>query len=98
MCNFVGAEPFRPLDHDSAMKRLNSIRNAFIHFRIDGWTIEISGLHSIYRAAADAIEFAANSVNFPWHYSSSFEAQKDASERTLLEIRDLAAKPFNTGP
>ncbi len=36
-------------DHDDAVRRLNDLRNGFIHFGAQGWSIELAGLPSICR-------------------------------------------------
>lgn len=94
MGNFVGAEPFRSLGHDVSMKRLNKIRNRFIHFNVDGWSIEISGLHVVFREAVEVIEYSANSINFPWHRSDDFETRRTMCDHLIEQIKDLCRSPF----
>lgn len=94
MRTFFDSVPFCPNGHDESMRRLNDIRNRFVHFQIDGWTIETSGLHSIYSEAVDLVEFATNSVSFPWQWSDSIENHKGLVERAIVEIRADCSKPF----
>lgn len=45
---YVDSKPFTPgSTHDRNMKKLNELRNEFIHFVPKGWSLELAGLPSI---------------------------------------------------
>jgi hypothetical protein len=43
-------------EHDDAMRRLNELRNGFIHFGAQGWLIQLAGLPGICRRCLDVAE------------------------------------------
>ncbi len=47
--------------HDRAMKKLNDLRNGFIHFGAQGWSIELAGLPTICLPCLDVAEYLG------WH-------------------------------
>jgi hypothetical protein len=44
-------------EHDKAMKKLNDLRNGFIHFGAQGWSIELAGLPTICLRCLDVAEY-----------------------------------------
>jgi hypothetical protein len=53
--------------HDKAMEKLNNLRNGFVHFGAQGWSIELAGLPSICLRAlevANAVARTPGAVNW----------------------------------
>lgn len=78
------------------IKRLNSLRNQFIHFTPKGWSLEVDGLPSIALATAHLISFLAlETANIFWHSQEAREQLSDAHARFTDVMRQLQAnKPL----
>jgi hypothetical protein len=58
MQKFVNSRRFTPVgEQDNSIKRLNSLRNEFIHFLPKGWSLEVSGLPDLFSDVLAYIEF-----------------------------------------
>lgn len=44
-------------EHTNSVKKLNSIRNRFIHFELDVWSLEIAGMPEICLHCMDVVRF-----------------------------------------
>ena len=65
------------------IKRLNSLRNDFIHFTPKGWSLEVDGLPRICLSTARLISFLAlESQNVFWHAEES----RNMLEQSLTEF------------
>jgi hypothetical protein len=75
------------------IKRLNSLRNDFIHFTPKGWSLEVDGLPKICLSAVRMISFLAlNNLNFIW-YSEKSRASLIVSLSTFSKsMNDLHTK------
>lgn len=74
------------------IKRLNSLRNEFIHFTPKGWSLEVDGLPRIALAAARLISFLAlETNNVFWHTAEARERLLNAHESFTKSMRELQA-------
>lgn len=75
-------------DHDDALQRLNDLRNGFIHFGPQGWSIELASLPSICRRTfevVDALGWKSNLVI--WRT----QAQSKRARRSIkIALREFA--------
>lgn len=78
------------------IKRLNSLRNEFIHFTPKGWSLEIDGLPRIALAVARLISFLAlETNNVFWHTADARGRLLDAHEsftKSMHGLQSLYAK------
>jgi hypothetical protein len=74
------------------IKRLNSLRNEFIHFTPKSWSLEIDGLPRIVLATARMISFLAlETTNIFWHRSEARNRFMEAHAAFTVAIRQLQA-------
>jgi len=74
------------------LKRLNSLRNEFIHFTPKGWSLEVGGLPRIALAAARLISFLAlETNNVFWHTAEARERLLNAHDSFTKSMRELQA-------
>jgi hypothetical protein len=74
------------------IKRLNSLRNEFIHFTPKGWSLEADGLPRIALATARLISFLAlETTNVFWHTSEARERLLKAHATFTMSMRQLQA-------
>jgi hypothetical protein len=88
---FAGSKPFAPDAHDAAMRRLNSVRNDFVHFTASGWSIEHAYVLALCGETADVVDFCISSTAFPWSHFGAVERTRSETLRALAEIRRHAA-------
>jgi hypothetical protein len=69
--------------HDSSMKKLNELRNGFVHFMPKLWDIEIAGLPVICLDCLDLASFLA------WESGTIFWLDEDLSRRAQTAFRAL---------
>lgn len=69
VCRYYGSKKFiAEPSHDYSMKKLNELRNDYIHFRPKGWSIELAGLPSVALNCLDVAKFLAfDSFTIIWH-------------------------------
>ncbi|MFC7369427.1 hypothetical protein [Vreelandella zhaodongensis] len=71
-------------EQDRCVKKLQELRNDFIHFIPKGWSIEVSGLPSLCLAIIEIIEFLGwESFNVLWHN----EGQREEAEAIITELK-----------
>jgi hypothetical protein len=79
-------------EHDRCVKKLQDLRNDFIHFVPKGWSIEVSGLPSLCLTVLGIIEFLGwESFNVLWHKEGQREEAKaiiDELKVTLAEVNE----------
>ena len=74
------------------IKRLNSLRNEFIHFTPKGWSLEVNGLPRIALATAKLISFLAlETDNVIWHTPEARVRLLEAHSTLALSMRQLHA-------
>ena len=75
-----------------SIKKLNELRNDFIHFIPKGWSIEVSGIPQISIDCLAIIEFLGwDSGNIVWQKSSvqnRAEIALEKAKKTILTIED----------
>lgn len=81
-------------EHDKAMEKLNSLRNGFVHFGAQGWSIELAGLPSICLRAlevADAVARTPGAVR--WRSTAQSRRVRQAS-RSLTKGLSALEKAY----
>ena len=84
------------LGHDKAFEKLNNLRNGFVHFGAQAWSIELAGLPSICLRAlevADAVTHTPGSVR--WRSAAQSKRVRQAS-RSLNRSLSALAKGYAT--
>lgn len=72
------------------IKRLNSLRNEFIHFTPKGWSLEVDGLPRISLAAARLVSFLAlETTNVLWHTPEARERLLNAHVSFTTSMREI---------
>lgn len=77
--------------HDKALEKLNELRNGFVHFGAQAWSIELTGLPSICLRAlevADAVAQAPGAVR--WRSAAQSRRVRDASRCLSKSLSSLA--------
>lgn len=92
MLMYVGSKPFKPQGTQTeSVKLLNELRNDFIHFLPQGWSLEVSGLPQMVKDCVDIIDFLAFECgNVIWHNS----ALRAKTEQLVRQINNLLDKMF----
>lgn len=72
------------------IKRLNSLRNEFIHFTPKGWSLEVDGLPRIALATARLISFLAlQTQNVFWHSPEARQRLLESLETFTMSMHQL---------
>ncbi|HEY7641725.1 MAG TPA: hypothetical protein VH814_18485 [Steroidobacteraceae bacterium] len=69
--------------HDNAIKRLNELRNGFIHFHAQGWSIELAGLPTICLYNLEIVE------HLGWRFGGIYWHTDAQSKRARRYLRQL---------
>lgn len=90
MLRYVNSKRFEAgPQHDRAVKKLNELRNEFIHFVPKGWSLELTGLPEICLDCLEIIEFLGwESENVLWYE----ECQQERATLALKDARNLLAE------
>jgi hypothetical protein len=90
MLFYVHSKKFLPkVRQESSIKKLNSLRNDFIHFLPRMWVLEVGGLPQICLDCLDAIQFLAwESGNIFWRS----EIHEKRAQQALSIARDAIEK------
>ncbi len=73
-----------------SIKRLNDLRNEFIHFVPKGWSLDVSGLPALFADCLDFIEFLGwESGNVLWHEAELKFRAKAAIESARAGLTEL---------
>lgn len=69
VCRYVGSSKFVPgMTHDESMRKLNELRNGFVHFFPKAWSIELAGLPSVCLDCLDIAHFLGwDSMTIIWN-------------------------------
>jgi hypothetical protein len=91
---FIHSVPFRPGNsHDWSVKKLNALRNQFIHFLPLSWSLEVSGLPRIALDCVDLVEFLGwRCGNVHWNESSVEQRAKSSTQALRAELSALVSK------
>ena len=86
-----GNQCFKPRGTEGKnIKRLNSLRNEFIHFTPKGWSLEIDGLPRLCIDCSRLISFLGwETQNVHWHSESSQTAVKAAHAKFVVAMQRL---------
>lgn len=92
MLFYVNSQKFVPTGSQGrSVKKLNELRNNFIHFVPKGWSLEVSGLPDICLDCLDIIEFLGwKCGNTLWHELSVEQRAKNAllkAKKSLQRIK-----------
>ena len=89
MIFYVHSKKFTPSGSQGrSIKKLNSLRDDFIHFLPRSWSLEVSGLPEICLDCLDAVEFLGwESGNVPW-----YEGEHRARSRVAVDAARLRLK------
>jgi len=90
MVCFIHSQSFNATEeHDKAVKKLNSLRNEFIHFVPKGWSLELTGLPEICLNCLEVVEFLGwQCGNVPWYE----EQHKERATKALKKAIDNLSK------
>ncbi|PKD40888.1 hypothetical protein CWO84_08435 [Methylomonas sp. Kb3] len=86
-----GNKIFMPVGSEGGdIKRLNSLRNEFIHFTPKGWSLEVQGLPRICLSVARLISFLAfETTNVFWHTQAARNQLLESHESFTVNMRKL---------
>lgn len=86
-----GNKRFAPANTEGGdIKKLNALRNEFIHFTPKSWSLEITGLPRIGLSVARLISFLAlETTNVFWHAAEARQQLLDAHERFTSTVRKI---------
>ena len=91
---WVHSKPFVPSEtHDESMRKLNEIRNEFIHFMPKVWALQLSGLPSVCLDCLAVARFLnGEGGNVLWHKAEQRERAEAAFDRAQRALRDAVAE------
>ena len=93
---YVESKPFKPSGtQGESIKKLNSLRNEFVHFVPKGGSLEITGLPRIFLDCLNIIEFLCwECGNIFWHDKIVFKRAKKALSKSkkTLEMLSFSTK------
>jgi hypothetical protein len=94
---YVHSKAFKPSgSQGESIKRLNRLRNEFIHFVPKGWSLEISGLPEIFFDCLNIIEFLGwECGNISWHYEEVEKRAKKVLSDSRNYLKLLLDKEIN---
>lgn len=72
--------------HDEGIRQLNELRNNFIHFHAQGWSIQLAGLPTICLNSLEIVE------HLGWKFGGIFWHTEAQSKRTRRHLGKLVAE------
>ena len=79
-------------EHTESIKKLNSIRNGFIHFSLDVWSLEIAGMPELCLHCMDVIRFLVfESRNVVFYKEGENKIMRSAIIEVMNILRDFDA-------
>ncbi|HXG28955.1 MAG TPA: hypothetical protein VNJ47_08910 [Nevskiales bacterium] len=82
VCCYVGSKSFAATEsHDYCMKKLNELRNGFIHFYPQSWSIAFSGLANVCLRCLDVAEFLA------WESQTIIWREQELNDRAMASMK-----------
>jgi len=93
VCGYVGSKPFVPgASHNDSMRKLNEIRNNFIHFFPMTWSIQLAGLPKICTDCLDVAHFLGwEFMTIIWNDSVLSERGQNACTQLRIALQSLDA-------
>ena len=83
MICFIHSQSFKATEeHDKAVKKLNVLRNKFIHFVPKGWSLELTGLPKICLSCLEVVEFLG------WQCGNVIWYKKQHKERATKALKN----------
>jgi len=78
---YYGGKRFGPTaEHNYSMKKLNDLRNDFIHFFPKSWSVEVTGLPAICKNCVEVAYFLGwESGTIIWHSAELSERGRNAA-------------------
>jgi hypothetical protein len=91
MLFYVHSKKFTPSGSQGrSIKKLNSLRDDFIHFLPQSWSLEVSGLPEICLDCLDAVEFLGwESGNVPWYEDKHRARARAAVDAARLRLKAI---------
>jgi len=93
MMMYTNSKKFTPKDsEEKSVKRLNRLRNEFMHYKLGGWVIQIGGLPGITLDILNIISFLANDSENVFWSDSTFKDQTNkllSKGRSYISIINL---------
>ena len=84
-------------EHTESIKKLNSIRNRFIHFELDVWSLEITAMPELCLHCMDVIRFLVfESGNVTFYKEGEDKRMKSAITDAINMLQDFDAKFKNS--
>lgn len=86
------SKAFKPTGSQGrSIKKLNALRNEFVHFVPKGWSLEVTGLPRIVVDCVEAMEFFAfESGNVLWVETASEDSARSLMTKAREEARKLS--------
>jgi len=87
------SKPFEPSGtQESSIKKLNSLRNDFVHFVPKIWSLEVTGLPQIFLDCLNIIHFLGwECGNIIWYKSSVEKRASEALAEAMKKIKHLSS-------
>ncbi|QTA87539.1 Uncharacterized protein dnm_035730 [Desulfonema magnum] len=91
MLQYINSKKYAPEANEGwSIKKLNSLRNEFIHFQPKTWTIEVTGLPSICLDCLNVIRFCGwKSSNVLWHSTEYREKAENFLYISCSELENI---------
>lgn len=75
------------------IKKLNALRNEFIHFAPKGWSLQVDGLPRICLSVSRMISFLAiETPNVFWHNEAARDRLRESRDSFVASMRDLEVR------
>ena len=90
---YIHTKPFKPSGtQGSSIKKLNSLRNDFVHFLPKIWILEVTGLPQIFLDCVNIIHFLGwECGNIIWCKSSDEKRASEALAEAMKKIKHLSS-------
>jgi hypothetical protein len=76
--------------HNKAIRELNELRNSFIHFHAQGWSIELAGLPTICLNSLEIVEHLGWTLGGAyWHTEAQSKRARRHLRQLIKELRQL---------
>ncbi|MFH1596686.1 MAG: hypothetical protein ABIG94_10020 [Pseudomonadota bacterium] len=91
MTFYIHSKPFKPSGTEgTSIKKINSLRNDFVHFVPKSWSLEVTGLPPIFLDCLNIIDFLGwRCNNIIWYESAVEKRASKALSEAMKRIKDL---------
>jgi hypothetical protein len=83
-------------DQDRAVKKLNDLRNEFLHFTPKGWSLDVSGGPALCLQCLEIIDFLVNESGTIWFGSVDDRARYDSAMAKVIHEFENLEKAIDT--